>query len=78
MKLLKVLNPAVSATRESYLRAEVEELSDADAGQDVSVEEAEIRQVFSELVDTQAELGEEPRFTEVRLLCACCAPAVRL
>jgi len=64
VKLLKVLNPAVSATRESYLRAEVEELSDADAGQDVSVEEAEIRQVFSELVDTQAELGEEPRFTE--------------
>ena len=41
VKLLKVLNPAVSATRESYLRAEVEELSDADAGQDVSVEEAE-------------------------------------
>ena len=47
-----------------YLRAEVEELEDEDAGEDTAAAEAEARKVFEEMVDTQARLGEEPRFTE--------------
>jgi Lon protease-like protein len=64
VRLKKVLNPKMAETRESYLRAEVEELEDEDAGEDTAAAEAEARKVFEEMVDTQARLGEEPRFTE--------------
>ena len=42
----------------------MEELEDEDAGEDTAAAEAEARKVFEEMVDTQARLGEEPRFTE--------------
>ena len=42
----------------------MEELEDEDAGEDTAAAEAEARRVFEEMVDTQARLGEEPRFTE--------------
>ena len=42
----------------------MEELEDEDAGDDTAAAEAEARKVFEEMVDTQARLGEEPRFTE--------------
>ena len=64
VKLLKVLNPSVAATRETYLKAEVEELTDTDADEDATTAEEELRTLFHELVDVQAALGEEPRFTE--------------
>lgn len=64
VKLLKVLNPGVATTRETYFRAEVEELSDTDLGVEASAAEEEVRTLFCDLVDTQAALGEEPRFTE--------------
>jgi len=64
VRLKKVLNPQVTTTRETYLRAEVEELTDTDAGEASEAEEATMRQQFEELVDMQGKLGEEPRFTE--------------
>ena len=64
VKLVKVLNQAVSATRETYLKAEVEELADTDEGEDLSDAEESVRTLFCDLVDVQAELGEEPRFTD--------------
>ena len=64
VKLVKVLNQAVAGTRETYLKAEVEELVDADEGEELAAMEDEVRQVFCDMVDVQAELGEEPRFTE--------------
>lgn len=64
VKLLKVLNPSVAATRETYLKAEVEEVVDTDAGDAADEEEEAVRNLFNELVDVQSSLGEEPRFTE--------------
>ena len=64
VKLRKVLNPSVAATRDTYLKAEVEEVADTDAD-DTPVEAEEgLKTLFCELVDAQADLGEEPRFTE--------------
>ena len=60
----RVLNPAQSVTRETYLKAEVVELVDTDADESTESEEAGLRELFSDLVDVQASLGEEPRFTE--------------
>ena len=64
VKLLKVLNPSVAATRETYLKAEVEELVDTDADETPEQAEAALKELFCDLVDVQASLGEEPRFTE--------------
>lgn len=64
VKLLKVLNPSVAATRETYLKAEVETLEDADADEAPTDAEEALRKLFYDLVDVQAALGEEPRFTE--------------
>ena len=64
VQLKKVLNPSVAATRETYLKAEVVELVDTDADESTESEEAGLRELFSDLVDVQASLGEEPRFTE--------------
>ena len=64
VRLDKVLNPSVSATRETYLKAEVTELEDEDATADTDALEEEVLKVFLELVDMQAQLGEEPRFTD--------------
>ena len=64
VRLKKVLNPQVTTTRETYLRAEVEELTDTDADEASEAEEATMRKQFEELVDMQGKLGEEPRFTE--------------
>jgi len=67
VKLVKVLNPEVSATRESYLRAEVEPLEDSageESAEEVAAAEAATEKLFLEIVDAQASLGEEPRFTQ--------------
>jgi len=64
VQLRKVLNPSVAATRETYLKAEVAELVDADASDDLAAAEGSLRELFHDLVDVQASLGEEPRFTE--------------
>lgn len=64
VRLNKVLNPKVAATRDTYLRAEVSELIDDDAAGATDDAEAELERVFCQLVDMQASLSEEPRFTE--------------
>jgi len=64
VKLLSVLNPSVSATRESYLKAQVLEVEDTDASEEREADEETLSSLFNELVDVQAKLGEEPRFTE--------------
>jgi len=65
VRLLNVLNPSVAATRDSYLKAEVEYLEDDDAtAEEVGAAEAATEKTFLEIVDTQASLGEEPRFTQ--------------
>ena len=64
VRLLRVLNPSVAGTRETYLRAEVEEVSDTDADEGCESAETDLRSLFNELVDVQAALGEEPRFTD--------------
>jgi len=64
VQLNKVLNPKVAATRETYLRAEVTELVDEDAEGSTGDAESELRTLFEGLVDMQADLSEEPRFTE--------------
>lgn len=63
VNLKKVLNPPVAATRETYLKAEVVELVDDDAGDSLEEEEAALKALFEDLVDVQGTLGEEPRFT---------------
>jgi len=63
VKLLNVLNPSVAATRESYLRAEVEVLGEEE-GEDADEAESSTERLFLEIVDAQAKLGEEPRFTQ--------------
>lgn len=63
VKLLKVLNPSVAGTRETYLKAEVEPLEDV--GGPASEEEQDaVKQNFLSIVEAQASLGEEPRFTQ--------------
>jgi len=64
VQLRKVLNPSVAATRDSYLKAEVAVLEDSDASESLEAEETSLRELFHELVDVQAAIGEEPRFTE--------------
>jgi len=64
VQLKTVLNPSVAATRETYLKAEVAELVDTDAAEACTEDEAALRELFHDLVDAQAALGEEPRFTE--------------
>jgi len=67
VKLLKVLNPSVAATRESYLNAEVELLSDESddaAAEESKQAEINTEKLFLDIVDTQANLNEEPRFTQ--------------
>merc|ERR1719353_2868097 len=64
VKLKKVLNPSVMSTRETYLRAEVEEVVDSDADADCTAAEEKAKAQFLELVDAQIEMEEEPRFTE--------------
>ncbi|KAL3922120.1 MAG: hypothetical protein SGPRY_004676 [Prymnesium sp.] len=66
VRLVKVLNPEVSETRDSYLRAEVERLEDREDedSEEVATAEAKTEKLFLDIVDTQASLGEEPRFTQ--------------
>jgi len=64
VQLLKILNPSVAGTRETYLKAEVVELVDTDASESREAEEESLRELFNQLVDVQAAIGEEPRFTE--------------
>lgn len=64
VRLRKILNPSVAATRDTYLKAEVEELIDTDADEAPTVAEEDLKQLFCDLIDAQAQLGEEPRFTE--------------
>jgi len=64
VKIKKVLNPSEAATRESYLRAEVEEFNDLDGDGAGPAAEKAVEDAFLELVRVQADLGEEPRFTE--------------
>ena len=64
VNLKKVLNPAAWTTRDTYLKAEVEEVVDVDAEEDLSELERKMQEQFEGLVDLQVELKEEPRFTE--------------
>jgi len=64
VNLVKVLNPSVAGTRETYLKAEVTELVDDDVEESLEELEADCQKLFEELVDVQSSLGEEPRFTE--------------
>lgn len=63
VKIKNVLNPQMATTRKSYLRAEVEELTDLGGGAGEEAEKA-VEDIFLDLVNLQADLGEEPRFTE--------------
>jgi len=63
VRLLSVLNPAASVSRETYLRAEVCDVTDEEEALD-ETEEAAVSSLFVDLVGMQKELGEEPRFTE--------------
>ena len=63
VNLVKVLNPSVAGTRETYLKAEVTELVDDDVEESLEELEADCQKLFEELVDVQSSLGEEPRFT---------------
>merc|ERR1711871_421813 len=64
VNLKKILNPAAWTSRDTYLKAEIEEVVDVDADDDLSAREAEVQAQFEALVDLQAELKEEPRFTD--------------
>mmetsp|Transcript_20312 Transcript_20312/g.64915 ORF Transcript_20312/g.64915 Transcript_20312/m.64915 type:complete len:328 (+) Transcript_20312:32-1015(+) len=70
VRLRRVLNPSVVATRDTYLKAEVEVLSDSDQQEEgkpdegLAAEEAAAEELFVSLVDAQKSLGEEPRFTD--------------
>lgn len=63
VQIKRVLNPKVAATRETYLRAEVEMFEDVDGSAGPEAEK-EVEDAFVELVDLQTKLGEEPRFTD--------------
>jgi len=63
VKIKNVLNPQVAATRETYLKAEVEELTDLGGSAGEEAEKA-VEDIFLDLVNLQADLGVEPRFTE--------------
>eukprot|EP00747_Dinoflagellata_sp_TGD_P082601 gnl/TRDRNA2_/TRDRNA2_161753_c1_seq1.p1 gnl/TRDRNA2_/TRDRNA2_161753_c1~~gnl/TRDRNA2_/TRDRNA2_161753_c1_seq1.p1 ORF type:complete len:757 (+),score=121.81 gnl/TRDRNA2_/TRDRNA2_161753_c1_seq1:67-2271(+) len=63
-RLLKVLNPRAYKTRETYLRAEVADFKDRDADEDTAEAEADAREMFKDIINMQAELGEGIRFTE--------------
>jgi Lon protease-like protein len=71
VQLKKVLNPSAAASRETYLRAEVVELEDSDADAELEEKEQGCLKMFKELVDTQSDIGEEPRFTEARAASPC-------
>ena len=64
VSLVSVLNPSAVRTRETYLKAEVRPIVDVDADADTAAEEREVKQAFMELVMAQAELKEEPRYTD--------------
>ena len=66
-ELVKVLNPSVAASRETYLTAEVRLLPEPSAdevGLDTVAQEDALRELFVDIVDSQGSLKEEPRFTE--------------
>lgn len=63
VRLKRVLNPSAARTRETYLKAEVTTITDIDDGETAEAESA-LHGIFLELVNTQQELNEEPRFTE--------------
>ena len=63
VEIKKVLNPSAGATRETYMKAEVEDFEDEDEGAGADAEKA-VADKFIELVGVQTKLGEEPRFTE--------------
>lgn len=65
VKLLRVLNPSASVTRETYLKAEVAEIEDVEDedADEVRRREAEVAAAIAGLIDVQAELDEAPRFS---------------
>lgn len=63
-KLVKVLNPEAQESKETYLRAEVEELEDVDSNEDTAGAEARVRKLFHDVVDLQGKLQEDPRLHE--------------
>lgn len=64
VKLLKVLNPDVAQSRETYLRVEVEDVVDTDSDVDTSAAEAEVKGLFDEFVLLQERVNEEVRFSK--------------
>lgn len=64
VKIRRVLNPAESEKRSTYMKAEVEELKDIDG--DVNTSELEARAVtaLQDLTTLQASMGEAVRFTD--------------
>lgn len=63
VRLLRVLNPSVAATRETYLKVEVANVEDV-AETDNEEGQRQLSDLFVELVDIQKQLAEEPRFTD--------------
>jgi len=63
VQIKQVLNPRAGATRETYMKAEVEEFEDDGVGAGDDAEKL-VADKFVELIELQAQLGEEPRFTE--------------
>eukprot|EP00747_Dinoflagellata_sp_TGD_P123470 gnl/TRDRNA2_/TRDRNA2_173823_c0_seq4.p1 gnl/TRDRNA2_/TRDRNA2_173823_c0~~gnl/TRDRNA2_/TRDRNA2_173823_c0_seq4.p1 ORF type:complete len:453 (-),score=72.84 gnl/TRDRNA2_/TRDRNA2_173823_c0_seq4:92-1450(-) len=62
--IIKVLNPRVSATRETYMSAEVEVLEDVDIDVDTTATEETARELLLDIINTQQKLGEEIRMTD--------------
>lgn len=63
IKIHQVLNPKQWQARETYLKAEVEELVDDDEGVDCSQEESALESNFRKVVELQGSLKEDVSFT---------------
>jgi hypothetical protein len=63
VRLKKVLNPKVWRDASTYLKVEVEDIVDEDASVDYTEEEKELLKTFSDVIDLQDSVKEEPRFS---------------
>ena len=64
IKLDRVLNPSVMSTRQTYLKAQVEDFEDVDEEEISEEEHTKNEELFMELVKAQTDIDEEPRFTK--------------
>jgi hypothetical protein len=64
VKILKVLNPGDRMNRDTYLRAEVEDLEHVvEANPEIPAEELEVKNLFREYVYLQHKMNEDVRFS---------------